>query len=667
MSIRRIIKLLIFLLFSFGVHSLPAQTLRAFLNAGDKAMDKSRYAEAIEYYRKALEFETNDPTISFKMAEASRLYKDYERAAAWYGKIVMEDRENRYPLALFHYAEMKKYLGMYEEACRLYQRYSTAFPNDTGYTGIKAAKEFADCSAVMELAVNRNEKEQEVEITNAGTPINTIYSEFGASMMSDNILHYSSLKFLYSKTNKKDDQYYVSRILRSAPVPKRNEQPVPLNLLINEAGTHNGNAAFAPDYRFMIFSRCTQPEGEYKLQCQLYYSKIENGKFLKAEKISGDINIENYSSTQPAIMNRGAEGYTLIYVSDRPGGFGRNDLWFSNFNSSFQFDSSTNAGLLLNTFDEEMSPFFDNESQVLYFSSYGHLNLGGMDINKSNYINREFTAPENLGPGYNTSVNDVYFTVNRDGKSGTLSSNRPGSMFIKAKTCCYDIYYYRIPEKDTVPAITSIDSVVAVADTTDPKNEAYYDQFLPLQLYFDNDEPDKRTMAVTTNKVYDRLYHDYMARLAEYKLRYAANLKDGDRIVAEKKIDDFFLNNVTASWNLLNGFCEKVAKALNAGVDIELEVRGRTSPLAENDYNINLSRRRIASLVNYMKQYNNGVLRPWFNDGSLKVVEVPAGETLVQTGISDRLDDLRSSVYNPDAAIERRIELINVNLIPPSP
>ena len=79
-------------------------------------MNSSRYAEAIEYYKKALEFETDDPVISFKMAEASRKYKDYDRAAAWYGKIMVGDRENSFPLAMFRYAEMKKYLGMYEES-----------------------------------------------------------------------------------------------------------------------------------------------------------------------------------------------------------------------------------------------------------------------------------------------------------------------------------------------------------------------------------------------------------------------------------------------------------------------------------------------------------------------------------------------------------------------
>src|SRR5215203_2848335 len=101
--------LAISLLVSFSAYS---QTLKAWTNAGDNAVDNSRFAEAIEYYSKALEFETEDITLYYKMAGACRRYKDYERAAAWYGKIVMADKDSRYPLAVFYYAEMKKYLGM---------------------------------------------------------------------------------------------------------------------------------------------------------------------------------------------------------------------------------------------------------------------------------------------------------------------------------------------------------------------------------------------------------------------------------------------------------------------------------------------------------------------------------------------------------------------------
>lgn len=653
----------IILAVAFLMVSIPSfgQTLRAYLNAGDDAMLKSRYAEAIEYYKKALEFETEDVTISFKMAEASRLYKDYERAAAWYGKIVLNDNDNRYPLALFYYAEMKKYQGLYAESCRLFERYTSEYPNDTTYTGMKARKEVSDCPLLMTLAAGKNN----VEVKNAGSPVNTNFSEFGASMMGDSVLYFSSLKFLYSNTKKKSDNYYVSRVLKSSPKAQKNQQPSPLSTLINESGKHNGNASFSPDLKFMIFSRCIQPEGNYDLKCDLYISKFENGKFSKPEKIGSDVNSDSSSSSQPGIALNGAEGYKLFFVSERKGGFGKNDIWISDFTPSLTFSPSYNAGPVINTFDDELTPFFDNTNRTLYFSSYGHAGLGGQDIFRSPIINNEFTAPENLGTGYNTSVNDVYFTVLPDGKSGTLSSNRPGSMFILAKTCCYDIYFHKQTETDTIPPADSSAVIVSSADSTNPGNKAYYDDFLPLELYFDNDEPDKRTMSVTTNKSYDRLYNNYMARISEYKSNYAGTLTPSERTAAEKQIDDFFNNVVTGSWNRLNGFCAKVEKALLAGVDIELEVRGRTSPLADNQYNVNLSRRRIASLVNFMQSYNSGSLKEYFADGSLKVVEVAAGETLVQTGVSDLLADKRNSVYNPAAAIERRIELINVNLSQP--
>ena len=268
-----------------GTDFTYAQTLKAYLAAGDNSMEKSRYAEAIEYYLKALEFETDNPTISYKMAEASRLYKDYERAAAWYGKIVMGDKENRYPDALFRFAEMKKYLGRYEESHRLYERYIRNNPLDTGYTGIKSRKEVADSAKIAEIA----NRKIEVEVKNAGTPVNSIYSEFGASMMGDSLLYFSSLKFLYEQTEKKEDAYYVSRILTASPQSSKNTQPLPLSIIINESSTHNGNSAFTPDYRVMVFSRCSQPEGIYELDCELYISRFEDGRFGKPEKIGSDV------------------------------------------------------------------------------------------------------------------------------------------------------------------------------------------------------------------------------------------------------------------------------------------------------------------------------------------------------------------------------------------
>ncbi|MFM7901505.1 MAG: hypothetical protein ACKPAD_05915, partial [Bacteroidota bacterium] len=94
--------------------------------------------------------------------------------------------------------------------------------------------------------------------------------------------------------------------------------------------------------------------------------------------------------------------------------------------------------------------------------------------------------------------------------------------------------------------------------------------------------------------------------------------------------------------------------------------RGRASPLAETAYNVNLSRRRISSLLNYMRFYNNGALRSYFDSGKLKLTEVPAGESLSKSGVSDNRGDVRNSIYNPAAASERLIELIGVRINPDS-
>ncbi len=657
----------LFLVFFFTqINFVSSQSLKAYLSAGDEAMEEFRYAEAIEYYKKALEFETDDPTISFKMAEASRLYKDYERAAAWYGKIVTGDRENRYPMALFRYAEMKKYLGMYEESGRLYERYTAANPSDTGYFGVKARKESAD----MKTAIEISNRKIEPEISNAGSPVNTTYSDFGASMMGDTVLYYSSLRFLYEQSDSKNESYFVSRILTSKPAANKNKQPLPLGLLINEASTHNCNVGFSPDYRIMFFTRCGDPETA-ELKCEMFYSRYENGRWGKPEKVGGGVNAEGFTATHPAVEARGADGYTLYFVSDRPGGEGRLDIWKSDFTADFNFSTPVNAGNVINTFDDEMTPWFDTPNKTLYFSSYGHAGMGGMDIFKTVYENEVPSTPENLGPGYNSTVNDVYYTVNRDGKGGTLSSNRIGSMYIRSKTCCYDIYYYKIPEQDTTPVVIAEvlpavkDTAPVVEDVKVLSDRNYYDKFLPMEIYFDNDEPDKKSMAVRTKKDYESLYNTYLERLPEYLAEFTANLSGEEKTAAEKKVTEFFETKVTASWLQLNNFCSKLEKALSSGIKIEIEIRGRASPLAKSEYNINLSKRRISSLTNFLQEYNAGILNSYLQDGSLKITEVAAGEMLAQQGVSDVVTDKRNSVYNPDAAVERRIELINIKLEQP--
>jgi hypothetical protein len=81
-----------------------------------------------------------------------------------------------------------------------------------------------------------------------------------------------------------------------------------------------------------------------------------------------------------------------------------------------------------------------------------------------------------------------------------------------------------------------------------------------------------------------------------------------------------------------------------------------------NLYNINLGYRRIASLRNYFYHYRDGVLNDFIAKGQLVLKNVSMGEEKASTGISDDRLDTRNSVYHPDAAIERRVEIISVEV-----
>ncbi|MFM7901970.1 MAG: hypothetical protein ACKPAD_08280, partial [Bacteroidota bacterium] len=454
----------------------------------------------------------------------------------------------------------------YGTACRLFGEYAAKHTQDSTYFMVKAKTESGYCEQVLAL----DKQHLKATVVNAGNEVNSKFSDFGASISGDSVMYYASLRFLYEPKEKKQKPYFVSRILKSEGGIKPKKKPAPIAAMVNDPPLHNGNAGFSPDHRLVIFTRCEDtPDG--KRPCRLYYSKLNSGRWSKPEPVIGNVNIDSgYTSTQPSIEARGAEGYTLYFASDRPGGFGKMDIWKSDFDANMRFSEPVNLGSVINTFDDEMTPYIDTRNGNLYFSSYGHAGLGGMDIFKSHRENGTFLTPENLGKGYNTSQNDVYFTINNNDDKGTLTSNRTGSLFIASKTCCYDIYYHEPIKIDT--------TVLAVIDTpkvdstlkVDPVNKEYYEDFLPLSLYFDNDEPDKRTLAVTTNKSYDKLYRDYIARINDYKENYADKKKE--RNISDSEIDSFFTNTVTYSWNMLNGFCAKVEKAMKAGVVLELEI-----------------------------------------------------------------------------------------------
>ncbi len=243
-----------------------------------------------------------------------------------------------------------------------------------------------------------------------------------------------------------------------------------------------------------------------------------------------------------------------------------------------------------------------------------------------------------------------------DKSKAFLSSNRPGSYFEEKESCCNDIYMFKIPVITEPPK--KVDSTQVFV--TQMK------LLVPLTLYFHNDEPDKKTLAVTTKKSYKKAWEEYTAMREQYKKEYSKGAADKDMDRAVNDIEALFDDSVDAGMQDLEKFAQLLVKVLKKNEKVTITMKGYCSPLASTDYNVNLAKRRISSLKNYFMEYENGVLVKYVNnqvanEGSITFLEEEIGELKARPNVSDDYYDTKNSVYSPAAALERKIQIIAIS------
>lgn len=333
----------------------------------------------------------------------------------------------------------------------------------------------------------------------------------------------------------------------------------------------------------------------------------------------------------------------LFFSSNRPGGFGSFDIWYSALDTLGKIIYTRNAGPNVNTPENEFSPYFDTVCNRLYFSSTGHLGLGGFDIFFSNLNadnNRFFSTAENAGIPINSAQHDLHFKTSKNSRYLLLASNR--STPLKSGNCCLDIFMYKI---DSVFSKTKDTSSTLKDNYKNIKQQLQINK--PLALFFDNNQPYVGT-AVSSYTTY---YTAYSKQAAVYKNRF---LKD---TVMYKRINEFFLDSLPAAYLNLIAFKLRIQEALHKGLEIYIGVRAFASPLADKSFNLNLSKRRIESLRMFI---TDGL--PQDKKHLLHINERPFGER-DNARVSDSYTDLKNSVYSINAIRERVVYIEQIDLI----
>jgi hypothetical protein len=317
-------------------------------------------------------------------------------------------------------------------------------------------------------------------------------------------------------------------------------------------------------------------------------------------------------------------------------------------------------------------------NQKLYFSSSWHHGFGGYDIFSSDFRNFKFEKPINLGIPINSPANELYFF--RDKEQYYFSTNRIGVTYSKNPTCCSDIYTYSTIKKEREIDTNSLNislnnsenttnsSSAAILAKSEFKSLDDLNKKLPVTLYFHNDAPNPKSIDTTTNLNYLTTYNEYIGMIPQYKKEYAKGLTGEKAKDAEEDIESFFIEYVNQGLEDLEIFRELLFKELNENKSIVMTVKGFASPLAKSDYNVNLTKRRISSLKNYLKEYDKAAFKPFLDNNNpsgtkLIIQEVPFGEYVANKLVSDNPNDMRNSVYSRVAGLERKIEIQSVSYL----
>ena len=221
---------------------------------------------------------------------------------------------------------------------------------------------------------------------------------------------------------------------------------------------NEGSACLSLDGKYLFFARCNSPDS--RGSCDIFVAEMEEGKgYRNVKNLGPNINSTSWDS-HPSLSH---SGDTLFFSSDRLGGFGLADIYYSVKGADGNWQKAKNIGPIINTRNNEVSPFFHHKFNVLYFSSNGQpLNFGSFDIYKAYLKGNAWSEPRNIGPLVNGVGGENYFTI--DSKSKELFYARSE----EEDPANYDLHSFPVPMGAQPEAITNLRGTLKNSHTGKP-------------------------------------------------------------------------------------------------------------------------------------------------------------------------------------------------------
>ena len=377
----------------------------------------------------------------------------------------------------------------------------------------------------------------------------------------------------------------------------------PFNIEDNEGG-----ACISIDNNLLFFTKCSRVSGNYN-NCDIFYSERKDGKWGEIQSFGKDICPMYSWESQPTLSS---DGNSIIFASDREGGYGGVDLYIINKDNNGLWSKPINLGPEINSGNNEKSPFLHTDGKTLFFASDNFPSLGGYDIfySRKDSLNM-WSKPINIGYPINSKFNEISLFVSTDGNQAIFASNNLegiGGWDLYS----FDLYSEAKPERvffikgdlfdSNGDNINDVEIEIKNINTKEVKIIKVKNGEYAASLTLSKDDD----VLITVKKKGYSFNSQYISS-ENHEFLSPSNLNFELKDIVEG--ESFLLNNIyfeLDSYDLneiSNEIILEFAEYLKTNSSMIISINGYTDNVGELDYNKKLSRERALSVYNKLITY----------------------------------------------------------------
>lgn len=426
------------------------------LKEADKMFDRYAFIDAREIYLEVAEAGYKSENLFKKLGDSYYFNGDLPNALKWYEELYVLKNSELEKEYLFRYAMALKSDQQYKKSDEVLLEFEKLSETDSRVELLKGERNYLE---LIELQSGKFD----VDIA----PINSKLSDFSPQINNQTLIFASNRETPSSvkRIHEWNKQPYLD--LYTIPINDENElegEPTLMSEVINSK-FHESSACLTQDQLTIYFTRNNYNNKKY--------GKSDEGiNFLKIYKAERDsvsaewktpvelpFNNDEYSVAHPTLN---VDETKLYFSSDMPGTIGMSDIYVVSINEDGTFGEPKNLGNQINTEGRETFPYI-NKKNELYFSSNGHIGLGGLDVFVS-VLKKDGAFGEvfNVGRPINGSKDDFNFVLGKNDKNGFFASNREGGMGED------DIYYFKQNEDLITSCQQYVNGTITETETETP-------------------------------------------------------------------------------------------------------------------------------------------------------------------------------------------------------